>query len=191
MSRWLVVGLGNPPDEYQRNRHNVGFMFIDRFSSHFNKRVDDGIFSWFKSFNYERARYKSDEICLVKPRTFMNLSGKPVSESIKKFGVELSKMIVVYDDVYLRLGEMRVRRSGGAGGHRGMKSVIESISTDEFPRLRIGIGPPPEGIELSDFVLSDFTGREMMKVDEVLDECVECVLLIIRDGIERAMQSCN
>jgi PTH1 family peptidyl-tRNA hydrolase len=191
MSLWLITGLGNPPEEYRNTRHNVGYMLIDRLAEIFDKRIKDTIFSIFRSFNYKKMDFEDSKLILLKPRTYMNHSGIAIKDALEKFKVDLDKMLVIYDDVYIDLGRIRLRRSGGDGGHKGLQSIISHIGSDDFPRLKIGVGPPYENGDISRYVLSEFKGREIDKIEEVLTTSVNCIKAVINDGIEKAMMEYN
>ncbi|MDK2885468.1 MAG: peptidyl-tRNA hydrolase, family [Thermosipho sp. (in: thermotogales)] len=174
----LVIGLGNPGPRYAFTRHNVGFMFLDRLAS-----------NWKKKYNFEEAKMKIEnvDVLLVKPLTYMNLSGE-IFNFIKIENFD--DIIVVYDDVSIPLGKIRIRKNGSDGGHNGLKSIISFIG-NQFPRIRIGIGPKPEGIGLADFVLSEFSNEELEILDKVLNLTKEALECILTEGIEKAMSKYN
>lgn len=178
----VIVGLGNPGPRYAFNRHNVGFMFVDRFKE-------------FKSAAHGNTEIgillASAKTFLVKPNTFMNLSGIAVIKCQRDFHVTTTDIIVVYDDVDLPCGRLRIKAQGGSGGHRGLQSIIDYIGTNEFVRLRIGIGPKPENIDLADYVLEDFTEEELRLIDKVLDKAVEAVDVMLNEGLSKAMSVFN
>ncbi|ABV33021.1 MULTISPECIES: aminoacyl-tRNA hydrolase [Pseudothermotoga] len=179
----VIVGLGNPGPRYAFNRHNVGFMFVDRFKE-FKKCS-----TWQHRDRYTFSQCK--DIFLVKPNTFMNLSGIAVIKCQRDFHVTTTDIIVVYDDVDLPCGRLRIKAQGGSGGHRGLQSIIDYIGTNEFVRLRIGIGPKPENIDLADYVLEDFTEEELRLIDKVLDKAVEAVDVMLNEGLSKAMSVFN
>ncbi|WP_448516588.1 aminoacyl-tRNA hydrolase [Pseudothermotoga sp.] len=179
-----IVGLGNPGPRYASNRHNVGFMFLDRYV----QRVGCGS-NFVRETNYELL--ECGEVRLVRPLTYMNVSGLAVGTLVAKYGVLVDDIIVVYDDVDLPLGRIRIRRKGSAGGHNGLKSIIENLKTDRFVRIRIGIGPKPEGVDLAQFVLSDFSVQELSVLDKVLDVAVQAVQTILSEGVQKAMSLYN
>jgi len=179
-----IVGLGNPGPRYASNRHNVGFMFLDRYV----QRVGCSP-NLVRETNYELL--ECGEVRLVRPLTYMNVSGLAVGTLVAKYGVPVDDIIVVYDDVDLPLGRIRIRRKGSAGGHNGLKSIIENLKTDRFVRVRIGIGPKPEGVGLAQFVLSDFSVQERLVLDKVLDVAVQAVQTILSEGVQKAMSLYN
>lgn len=179
----LIFGLGNPGPRYASNRHNVGFMFVDRYST--LKKCSQ----WQRSSSYSFS--SCEQMFLIKPLTYMNLSGRAVREALVDFGCTVNDIIIVYDDVDLALGKIRIRPKGSSGGHKGLQSIIDAINTDNFVRLRIGIGPKPEDVDLVDFVLQDFNQTESTILDRVLDVAMSAVELIINEGVNKAMSVFN
>ncbi len=181
----VIVGLGNPGSRYAASRHNVGFHVLDRLAQ--KHRL---LFSR-RRFN---ARLAEGEIktgvLLVKPQTYMNLSGQAVGKVLASYRVPLSDIIVVYDDLDLPLGRIRLRPSGSAGGHHGMESIIAKIHSEDFPRLRVGIGRP-ESREDVNHVLGRFTEDELRLLDATYDRAVEAIEMWIGEGIEKAMNVYN
>ncbi|MGD2179403.1 MAG: aminoacyl-tRNA hydrolase [Anaerolineae bacterium] len=187
MSRYLVVGLGNLGSKYVNNRHNVGFRCVERLAA-------------VHSLSFDRRQRKASialgtilarSVILVKPRTFMNRSGYAVAALARYYRVPLSRVLVVYDDLDLPLGTTRVRPSGGSGGHRGMRSIINQLGGRDFPRLRIGIGRPPGRMDPADYVLQDFSVDEQTVVDVTLEQAVAAIETWLSDGIEAAMSLYN
>jgi len=184
----LIVGLGNPTPKYEQTRHNVGFDVIDLFCH------EIGVKPNFREEYHSlilNGQLESQEIILAKPQTFMNSSGTAVSAIVSNYNIQLEDMIVIYDDLNLELGLIRIRRSGSAGGHKGVKSIIESLGSEAFPRIRIGIGKPPQGTEAIDFVLSKFSPEEREVIDEAEKLAIEAIKVIIFEGIENAMNKFN
>lgn len=182
----LIVGLGNPGPQYARNRHNVGYQCIERIAERQGLKFGKVMF---------KALVASGAIAgvktlLAKPLTFMNLSGQAVRPLCRWYRVGLPDLLVVYDDLDLPLGKIRVRQRGGAAGHKGMLSIIEALGTDEFPRLRIGIGRPLYG-EPSDYVLSDFTEEEAIVMEGAYDQAALAVETFVRKGVAVAMNQFN
>lgn len=182
----LIVGLGNPGRKYAHNRHNVGFRCLDRLAQ------AHGL-----SFTRRRARVslalgKIAEVgvVLAKPRTYMNLSGQAVRPLASFYKLALEDILVIYDDLDLPLGTIRLRPGGGSGGHKGMRSIIEALGSQAFPRLRVGIGRPP-GNDAVNYVLSDFTADEQIMLESVYEKVVAAVELFLREGIEAAMNAHN
>ena len=182
-----VVGLGNPGPSYTFNRHNAGFLFLDHLC--FKKRCD----AWRDMGSHLRSSVEISEkrLFLIKPTTYMNLSGRAVAELVKREGARVEEIMVVYDDVSLPLGRLRIRRGGSDGGHNGMRSIINALETEDVARMRIGIGPKPNGIELAEYVLSDFSDEEMRILNEVFDVAIEALEVIIKHGMDKAMSLYN
>lgn len=182
----LVVGLGNPGVRYARNRHNVGFMIVDQFAHVRHWRFAR------KRFNAEIAEGEIDgtRVMVVKPQTFMNLSGEAVGKLLAFYKIAPHDLLVVYDDLDLPLGKMRLRPKGSAGGHHGMESIIARIGTADFPRLRVGIGRPKPDDDI-DHVLGNFEGDEKKLMDETFSRAVKAIEVWVREGIEKAMNEFN
>lgn len=184
----FIVGLGNPGKGYERTRHNLGFMLIDLLARQTNaqvKRKDCRAL-------VGRAEIEGETIELVKPQTYMNLSGESVSCLFgKSTDAKASEMIVISDDLALPFGKIRLRPKGSAGGHNGLKSIIACLKTEEFIRLRIGIQPEHPINDTKRFVLEEFSRAERDDVEKILETCAEAVSVIIRDGIEKAMAQFN
>jgi len=182
----LIVGLGNPGTRYARSRHNVGFMVVEEFA-----RAHAIEFKR-KKFNTALAEGTLDgtRVLIAKPQTFMNLSGEAVSKLYKFYKIAPQDLLVVYDDLDLPLGKLRLRGSGSAGGHHGMESIIARIGTSEFPRLRVGIGRPNPESDV-DHVLGNFEGQEMKEVKEIILRAAEVIDAWLKDGIERTMNEFN
>ena len=182
---YIVVGLGNPGKEYEKTRHNVGFEVIDSLS----KKLDIAVNKIkFKSLIGE-GLYKGEKIVLQKPQTFMNSSGEAVYDIVDFYKLPLSNLIVVYDDKDLDVGKIRVRKKGSAGGHNGMKSIIYILNSDDFPRVRLGIGKPKG--DMIQHVLGRFEERDMDIVINSIDNAANAVLDIIENGVEHAMNLYN
>jgi PTH1 family peptidyl-tRNA hydrolase len=182
----LIVGLGNPGRKYAGNRHNVGFQCLDRLAE-----------AWGLSFSKRKhkALLAQGEIVglktiLAKPQTFMNLSGEAVERLARFYELPPEGLLVIYDDLDLPLGKIRLRPEGGSGGHKGMKSIIEHLGTGGFPRLRVGIGRPAHG-DPEDYVLSDFAPDEWMAIEEAYERAVSAVELWLAEGIVAAMNRYN
>ncbi|MCX8127295.1 MAG: aminoacyl-tRNA hydrolase [Synergistetes bacterium] len=179
----LVVGLGNPGPKYEFTRHNFGFRVIDFLAGRWDLKVD----------RYECKALtgrKDNGVLLVKPMTYMNRSGEALKELISKYKVSPHDVLVIYDDLYLPFGVIRIRKLGGAGGHKGMESIISTLGTEEIPRLRLGIGPPPpSGYEY--YVLSEFTDKEMKLLPFILRRATDAIELILAEGIDKAMSLYN
>lgn len=184
---YLIVGLGNPGREFRNNRHNIGFMLMD----HLAKRYGETFSRIEARALVVKTKYIDTRLILAKPQTFMNNSGQSISSLIRFYKIPLDRLMIAYDDVDLPLGKLRIRSSGGSGGHRGMKSIIERLGTEDFPRLRIGIGRPPGRMEATDYVLKDFTKDEQLLLPEILDSSIDAILTFINSGIDNAMNQFN
>ena len=184
---WAVVGLGNPGKEYAGTRHNVGFMVLKRVAGEWDVRM--------KKPRYlsktGEARRGGEKVILVLPQTFMNASGQAVGELVRGLRLDPVRLLVVYDDVDIPLGQIRIRKDGGPGTHKGMQSIVEEIGTNRFPRLRVGIGAESAGPDIVRHVLSPFRRSEKALLEESLDRAREAVDMIIAGDIERAMNVYN
>ena len=184
---FLIAGLGNPGRKFEHNRHNVGFLLLNRLSTKFGET-----FGQVESKALvAKTIYLGERVILIKPQTYMNNSGSAVNALVNFYRIPLENTLVVYDDVDLPLGTLRLRPSGGSAGQKGMQSIIERLGTDEFPRLRIGTGRPPGRMDAAEYVLHDFPADEADLLRETLDRAVESVLTYLKDGLERAMNLYN
>ncbi|WP_330250348.1 aminoacyl-tRNA hydrolase [Nocardia sp. NBC_00565] len=179
----LVVGLGNPGPEYERTRHNVGFLVADVLA----QRVG-GRFAVHKKSGADllQARLDGRQVLIAKPRTFMNLSGRPVAALAKFFSVPLTEVIVVHDELDLPFGQVRLKRGGGEGGHNGLRSVSSALTTKDYLRTRIGIGRPPSRQDPADYVLKPFSSVERKEVPVIVEQAADAVELLLRVGLEPA-----
>lgn len=183
---FLIVGLGNPGREYTRNRHNIGFMAIDMLASRQNVMIN-------RSRNRALIgdfRLGDHKGILVKPQTFMNLSGDAVGPLCRFYKIDPERVIVIYDELDLAFGTVRIRGKGSAGGHNGMRSIINHIG-QEFPRIRLGIGRPNGKMPVKAYVLQDFGKNELETVEMMLDQTVRAVETMMKDGVELAMSRFN
>lgn len=183
----VIVGLGNPGNEYKKTRHNAGFMVVD----HLSEKL--GFPKWKKKNNhtFTEGVYQNSRIVLAKPQTYMNLSGNAVLSLMTRYKVPIGDFLVIVDDFAIPFGKIRFRPDGGNGGHNGLLSIIEKTGRKDFPRLRIGIGPLPLGIDTADFVLSSFLPDEKKKLPEIIKTSANGVLSWVEDGMERAMNTYN
>lgn len=183
----LIIGLGNPDRRYRRTRHNVGWDVIDRLGERLGIAIDieDG---WATVGSGTIRRHR---VLLAKPQTYMNRSGIAVAGLRRRHRVKLPDMLVVVDDLDLALGQLRLRPAGSDGGHNGLRSIIEALGSEAFPRLRFGIGRPPSGIDPAEFVLTRFTGDEQETVHRALERAVDAVETVVRDGLDVAMNRFN
>lgn len=183
----LVAGLGNPGKEYAATRHNVGFMIVDLLAEELGVKVEK---IKFKSLIGE-GFVGNEKVILVKPQTYMNLSGEAVLDIAGFYKIPPERVIVIVDDMDLPVGRVRLRTKGGSGGHNGLKSIIYQLQTEEFPRLRIGIGKPAPERQTVGYVLGKFSDEEKEIMLEALKKSVRAVIEIIESGAERAMNKVN
>jgi peptidyl-tRNA hydrolase, PTH1 family len=184
---FLITGLGNPGQQYRGNRHNVGFMTLDFLATRLGKtfsRVE------FKALVI-KTEYEGQRMILAKPHTYMNLSGQAVGSLIRYYKVPLEKLMVAYDDVDLDFGMLRIRPDGGSAGQKGMASIIERLGTQDFPRLRIGVGRPPGRMDAAAYVLQDFTASEKKELDATLETATEAILTFVAQSLDTAMNRFN
>ena len=184
---YLLIGLGNPGREYRDNRHNVGFMLIDRLIVRLNAR---GMKVQSKAI-VTSATYEDRKLILAKPQTYMNLSGQSAQGLLNFYKLPMENMLVAHDDLDLPFGTIRIRPGGGPGGQKGMASTIERLGTKDFPRLRIGIGRPPGRMDPAAYVLKDFSRDEMKTLSEIVDRAAEAALTFVVDGLNKAMNKYN
>ncbi len=185
---FLVVGLGNPGPEYAKTRHNVGFMLIDELSARLKVAVTKPLFKSLTGM----AEVAGEKVVLAKPQTYMNLSGNSVAALMNWFKLPLSSLVVVYDDIDLPLGKIRIRAGGGHGGHKGMESIIKQMGSDNFARVKIGVGRPSNpGYDVADWVLGRFGEEDEKLIREALERAAGAVITIITNGPEAAMNSFN
>ena len=185
---WLIVGLGNPGKDYTRTRHNCGFRALDILAEKLKCKVDKGKFQGL----YGQCNYQGKKLLLLKPQTYMNLSGKSVLQLSAYFHVPPQRIIVMFDDISLEPGRLRVRPDGSAGGHNGIKSIIQEVGSQDFPRIKIGVGakPTPE-YDLADWVLSSFSASEEKALGPALERAADASLCIIDKGVPEAANRFN
>ncbi|HEX8255202.1 MAG TPA: aminoacyl-tRNA hydrolase [Thermoanaerobaculia bacterium] len=182
----LIVGLGNPGPQYERTRHNVGWQVLDAFARKFRIEIDRHE----KNAMTGTGRVAGGSVMVAKPLTYMNLSGDAVKLLVNAYLESTEEMIVVYDDIDLPLGRLRIRPNGSAGTHNGMRSIISVLGSERFPRLRVGIGSAEQG-RLRDFVLDEFSAEEQPVVEKVIERSVDALLLFARGDLKRAMNQFN
>ena len=185
---WLIVGLGNPGDQYENTRHNIGFMVLDELAERRNVPV-------------QRLRFKAltqltavsgQKVLLMKPVTYMNLSGEAVRPAADFYKIPPEHVLVLSDDTALPAGKLRIRKSGSAGGHNGLKSIIQHLGTDQFPRLRVGVGQKPHpDFDMADWVLSKFQGEDKKLIDAAVARAADAVECILAQGFDTAMSRFN
>lgn len=185
---WLIVGLGNPGREYEKTRHNCGFRAIDHLAERLGCKIDKGKFQGL----YGQTVYQGKKLFLLKPQTFMNLSGRSVLQLSAYFSIPPQRIIVMFDDISLAPGRLRVRADGSAGGHNGIKSIIAEVGSQAFPRVKIGVGakPTPE-YDLANWVLSTFSASEEKALSAALEWAGEAALCIIDHGVPEAANRYN
>ena len=183
----LVVGLGNPGRSYQKTRHNLGYRVVDLLAEKHKTKFKGGK----GEYLYCRVEVEGRKVCLLKPLTFMNASGQAVFDSLRFFNLTPPELFVICDDVNLPLGSLRIREKGSDGGHKGLRSIIYQLGTEEFPRLRIGIGLAAEGIDLEDFVLQRFEKEEGKNVEELIQRGSQAVESSIILGVRESMNRFN
>ena len=184
---WLITCLGNPGQDYEKNRHNVGFR-VGEFWINYQKFVKKS--NKFKSKVFDGI-IEDQKILLILPQTYMNLSGEAAAEAMAYYKIPPEKLLVIYDDFDIEFGSLRIRKNGSAGTHNGMKSIVGLIKSENFPRLRIGIGPKPPHVQTADFVLSDFSKSEEKIMPQILKACAESCECLLTSGIDRAMNQFN
>ncbi|MGQ9501668.1 MAG: aminoacyl-tRNA hydrolase [Anaerolineae bacterium] len=184
---WMVVGLGNPGARYAHNRHNVGFHVVDRLAAEAGLRFDERQ----NHALMARGTVEGARVALVKPQTYMNLSGKAVGPLVRFYKIPLERLLVICDDLDLPLGELRLRLKGGSGGHRGLVSVIEHLGSQDFPRLRIGIGRSASAMAPEVYVLQDFDPTQQAVMEQAYLRAIEAIRTVLREGFQVAMNRFN
>ena len=185
--QYLLAGLGNPGSQYERTRHNAGFRIVDEAARKWGVSWKD----WQKLGEYGKANVAGHEVFLLKPHTFMNLSGQAVSSLSRFYKIPPKNILVCFDDVSLAVGKLRLRGNGSAGGQKGMKNIIELLGTQDIARLRLGIGPKPEKFDLVDFVLGKFSRTEEDVLAQTLPRAVQALEFYFENGLEKAMNKFN
>lgn len=184
---YIIAGLGNPGRQYEGTRHNIGFAVIDELADAYNIKM-----SIAKHMGIcGKGAIAGDKVMLVKPQTFMNNSGECIREVIDYYKVDTDDVIVIHDDVCLDVGRLRLRPRGSSGGHNGIKSIIDEIGTDDFKRIKIGVGGKPDNYDLADWVLGRFPGDQLDAVRAGIDKAVKAVSVILEKGIEEGMNEFN
>ena len=181
------MGYGNPGVKYEKTRHNIGFMVLDEISERLNIKIHKNKFNALIG----EGTYKNEKILLVKPQTYMNLSGESVLEIMNFYKVSFKDLIVIYDDIDLSFSQIRIKPRGSSGTHNGMRNITELLESNEFPRIRVGIGRPENNIELKDFVLMKFSKNEMETIEKTEKIVYNAIIEIIECGIESAMNLYN
>lgn len=184
---YLIVGLGNPTKQYEGTRHNIGFDVIERLSDvhqiSLNIKEHKAICG--------KGLLGVEKVLLMQPMTYMNLSGEAVRSAMDYYKITNEELIVIYDDISLDVGQLRIRKKGSAGGHNGIKNIIQHLGTDEFMRIKVGVGNKPEGWDLADYVLGRFSKEESDQVEEAIGHAAEACKMIINETIQAAMNEYN
>ena len=187
----VIMGLGNPGKQYANNRHNLGFMVIDRIAE--LRRLQfysgNGPYLWATDTLSDNGNVQN--VCFAKPLTYMNSSGVAAREILRQFDLSPERLLVVYDDIDLPLGRLRIRPNGSAGGHKGVKSIGSQLQTEKFPRLRLGIGPQGDGVSAEDFVLADFNKDEQRVLADVIEKSTEIIFDYLQSDIDTIMNKYN
>ena len=184
----IIAGLGNPTRKYEGTRHNIGFTVIDALAQEYNINMNEKKFKAICG----KGMIGGEKVLLLKPQTYMNLSGESIIEAVNYYKCDPEEdLIVIYDDIDLDVGRLRVRAKGSAGGHNGMKNIILHLGTDVFARIRVGVGAKPKEYDLADYVLGHFPKEEMEAIDEGRQHACKAASIIIEDGISAAMNQCN
>ena len=185
---WLVVGLGNPGENYARTRHNAGFRAVDRLAAALQVKVDRAKFRGLTA----QAVWQGQKLLLLKPQTFMNNSGLSVMDAARFYKLPPERVIVIFDDISLPVGRLRVRADGSAGGHNGTKSIIGALNSQSFPRVKIGVGQKPHpDYDLADWVLSNFTREEEAHVERAAEAAAQAALEVVAGGVSAAAAKFN
>lgn len=184
---YLIAGLGNPSKTYEGTRHNVGFAMIDALADAFQIDVTTKKHKAIVG----RGVIEGMKVILAKPQTYMNLSGESIREIVDFYKIDPENMIIIYDDISLDVGRLRIRKKGSAGGHNGIKNIIAHLGTDVFPRIKVGVGEKPQGWDLADYVLSKYSKEEQQALREASDNVIGAVKLMVMDNIDAAMNQYN
>lgn len=184
---YIIAGLGNPGKEYEGSRHNVGFMTLDTLADRY--RID--IREKAHKALIGKGMIEGNKVILVKPQTYMNLSGESIRSVMDYYKTEPSEFIVIYDDISLEPGQIRIRKKGSAGGHNGIKNIIAHLGTQEFPRIRIGVGEKPPRMDLADYVLSRFPKEEKEEMEQAFQDGAAAAVSMMNEGIDTAMNRFN
>lgn len=183
----VIVGLGNPGKQYEQTRHNIGFMVIDELSRLFNIPLDQAKHKGLYGIGF----YNGDKVLLLKPLTYMNLSGESIRAVMDYYQIDIEDFVVIYDDLDLPVGKIRLRQKGSAGGHNGIKSTIAHLGTQEFNRIRIGINRPQQGMAVPDYVLGSFSKEEQTEVTEAVKKCADACEAWIKKPFLQVMNEYN
>jgi PTH1 family peptidyl-tRNA hydrolase len=182
---WIIAGLGNPGRKYSRTRHNVGFLVAEEIASRYkiDLRKKEG-------YKTGRGSIEGQDVLLMEPLLYMNMSGLAVKPMIKKFNIQPESLIIIHDDLDMQTGKMRIRKTGSSGGHRGVESIIQSVGSKDFIRIKIGIGRE-QGIPAEEYVLSKFSRQEISLIKETIQKAADAAEVIISEGVDKAMNRFN
>ena len=184
----IVAGLGNPTKEYEGTRHNIGFSVIDKLADKYNIGMQEKKHKAICG----KGMISGEKVILLKPQTYMNLSGESIADAVNFYKLDPEEdLIVIYDDIDLDVGRLRIRAKGSAGGHNGMKNIIAHLGTQVFPRIRVGVGAKPKDWDLADYVLGRFAGEELTTIEQGREDACRAVELMIGQGVEAAMNQLN
>ncbi len=189
MTDYLLTGLGNPGEKYEKTRHNIGFMVVDLLSQREGATFSD--ISGPPPRQQAEIRQGENRIILLKPLTFMNRSGKAVAKVKNFFKIPLDNLLIIQDDLDMEFGRIKVVRAGGAGGHNGIRSIISALGSREFPRLKIGIGRPDSPVPVDRYVLSRFSGDELQKLDKIVEQAADAAECFTAHGLQETMNRFN
>lgn len=184
---YIIAGLGNPTKQYEHTRHNVGFDVVDKLADLYGIDLSEKKHKAFCG----KGVIEGHKVVLAKPQTFMNLSGESVRAMMDFYKISPEELIIIYDDISLEPGQLRIRLKGSAGGHNGIKNIIAHLGSQEFPRIKVGVGAKPPRMDLADYVLSRFSQGEQKQMDVALKDGAEAVAMMMTDGAERAMNHFN
>jgi len=184
---YIIAGLGNPTREYEKTRHNVGFEVIDVLADMLGTTVEEKKFKGCDG----RGIIGGEKVLLLKPQTFMNLSGESIRAASDFYKVDPEHIIIIYDDISLDVGQLRIRKKGSAGGHNGIKNIIAHLGTQEFPRIKVGVGDKPKKMDLADYVLSRFSKEDRAAMEDAFKEAAKAVEVMITEGMDIAMNQFN
>lgn len=184
---YLVVGLGNPGDEYKYTKHNSGFLIIDKIANklgiEINKKKFKGLIA--------QTEINGDKVIFLKPQTYMNLSGESIIEVVNYYKIPKENVVVIYDDIDIEIGKIRIKREGSAGTHNGMRSIVSNLRTEKFPRIRIGIKQIDNEKPIIDYVLSNFNNEQIKDFDRLSDQVYDTIIDIVNGNIDKAMNKYN
>lgn len=184
---YIIVGLGNPEEEYKNTRHNMGFDTINKIAEQYHIEIDKNKFKGI----YGTGTIENEKVLLLKPQTYMNLSGESIREVLNFYKLDESSLIIIYDDIDIRPGTIKIRKTGGPGTHNGMKSVIQNLNKKEFARVRVGIGMPEHKNDLINYVIGKMPGEDRKILDEATTKAKDAVIEIIKSGVDNAMNKMN